>query len=415
MDNQPIHISNQIIPSVTSESLTPLTPTSITPESLTPESLTPESLTPESLTPESLTLSTPDSLTPSSLAPLTPISLVASTQDSPLSLITEPEEPEEQEPEEQEQQQEEQEQQQEEQEQQQEEKEEPEEPEKEPMFESPKNKSPTSASLTEAIDRYYKLKGAYDKKYNNAKKKLTAPGKGLSTREIKRKLKNLRIGCVNCKKSGGTIFTNKSRLLTAKCGHEEPCALDIQIQKGKWMLLPVAVEMTQERIAELKANIIDLKLDLLFGLRTEEQIMENFNEDKTDYKNNTKQLHALVETIESENIVTIDGDVPRKIPINQYLEIKNEQLQQFITLFKDKLLEYSADIDDPQISDPLLKTAIQLYIDDILPIMDKMRETKFAVTTMVEEDGLFVMKQVKTLLKNLDFEYEFGEIISDKK
>jgi hypothetical protein len=32
-----------------------------------------------------------------------------------------------------------------------------------------------------------------------------------------------------------------------------------------------------------------------------------------------------------------------------------------------------------------------------------------------EETGLFIMKQVKTLLKNLDFEYEFGKIISDKK
>jgi hypothetical protein len=28
---------------------------------------------------------------------------------------------------------------------------------------------------------------------------------------------------------------------------------------------------------------------------------------------------------------------------------------------------------------------------------------------------MFIMKQVKTLLQNLDFEYEFGEIISDKK
>ena len=32
-----------------------------------------------------------------------------------------------------------------------------------------------------------------------------------------------------------------------------------------------------------------------------------------------------------------------------------------------------------------------------------------------EERRMFIMKQVKVLLQNLDFEYEFGEIISDKK
>ena len=46
-----------------------------------------------------------------------------------------------------------------------------------------------------------------------------------------------------------------------------------------------------------------------------------------------------------------------------------------------------------------------------------MRESKYAVTMMdkTEDRGMFIMKQVKTLLQNLDFEYEFGEIISDKK
>ena len=120
-------------------------------------------------------------------------------------------------------------------------------------------KSPSSydsSKVEEAMNRYYKLKGEYDKKYNNAKKKLTAAGKGLSVDEIKRKLKNLRIGCINCKQSGGTIFTdpiNGRSLLTAKCGHvEAPCALDIQIQQGKWMLLPTAAEMTQDSLMKLR-------------------------------------------------------------------------------------------------------------------------------------------------------------------
>ena len=41
-----------------------------------------------------------------------------------------------------------------------------------------------------------------------------------------------------------------------------------------------------------------------------------------------------------------DDDIPRKIPIKQYLEIKNVQLQQLITTFKDLIADYMADIDD---------------------------------------------------------------------
>ena len=291
-----------------------------------------------------------------------------------------------------------------------------------PVSLTPKSPSSNNSALVEeAMNRYYKLKGAYDKKYNNAKKKLTAAGKGLSVSEIKKKLKNLRIGCINCKQSGGTIFTNKNRLLTAKCGHTEaPCALDIQIQQGKWMLLPTAAKMTQDSLDAIKADIIDLKLDLLFGLRTEEQITDQFTTDKTTYKEQTKQLNLLTGVIESENEIRIDGhaddDIPRKIPIKQYLEIKNAQLQQLITTFKDLIADYMADIDSIEQSNQHLKQALNLYVEQIFPLMTKMRENTYAVTMMdQEETGLFIMKQVKTLLKNLDFEYEFGQIISDKK
>jgi len=295
-----------------------------------------------------------------------------------------------------------------------------------PTINTPKSVTPKSPSahnstaVDEAIAQYYKLKGDYDKKYNKRKKEIIS-GTGDSAK-IKRKLKNLRLGCINCKQSGGTIFTNKKRLLSAKCGHiESPCGLDIQIQQGKWMLLPTAAKMTQDSLDTIKADIIDLKLDLLFGLRTEEQITEQFKTDKTNYKDQTKQLNLLTEVIESENVVEVSGpykDVSiRKIPIKEYLEIKNIQLQDLVTKFKAFIKDYKADIDDIEQSNQILKQAVKLYVEQIFPLMTNMRESAYAVTMMdtTEQKGLFIMKQVKTLLKNLDFEYEFGHIISDKK
>ena len=280
--------------------------------------------------------------------------------------------------------------------------------------------SKNSEAVTAAVIRYYKLKGDYDKKYNNAKKKITKSG--LDLNEIRKKLRSMQMKCINCKQNGGTIFTNKDGVLTAKCGNtESPCGLDIQIKRGKWMLLPKAAELSRTEIENTKAEIIDLKLDLLFGLRTEEQISADFDNEKRDYKTFAKQLDMIEGIIDSENKISIAGptkseDSVRRISIDEYINIKKRQLKNHVSTFKSLVKEYMEE-DDVVTKQDLMKRAINIYTEDIIPIMKNMRESKYAVTMMdtTEERGMFIMKQVKVLLQNLDFEYEFGEIISDKK
>ena len=286
------------------------------------------------------------------------------------------------------------------------------------------NLSPSPSKNSEAVQaavvRYYKLKGDYDAKYKNAKNKITKSDLSLS--EMKKKIKSMKMKCINCKQNGGTIFTNKDGILTAKCGNtESPCALDIQIKRGKWMLLTKAADLSEEDIEISKENIIDLKLDLLFGLRTEEQIASEFDESKRDYKSLVKQLDMINGVIESENTIKVgaptkDEDSVRNIPIKEYLNIKNRQLKQLVTRFKSLVKEYMEE-DEVLAKQDLMEQAINIYTEQIFPIMTNIRESKYAVTMMdkTEERGMFIMKQVKTLLQNLDFEYEFGEIISDKK
>jgi len=280
--------------------------------------------------------------------------------------------------------------------------------------------SKNSEVVTAAVIRYYKLKGDYDKKYNNAKKKITKSG--LDLNEIRKKLRTMQMKCINCNQNGGTIFTNTDGILTAKCGNtESPCALDIQIKRGKWMLLPKAAELSRTEIERTKSEIIDLKLDLLFGLRTEEQIATDFDNEKRDYKSLVKQLDTIEGVIESENKISIAGPTKaeesvRRISIDEYINIKKRQLKNHVSTFKSLVKEYMEE-DDVVTKQDLMKRAINIYIEDIIPIMKNMRESKYAVTMMdtTEERGMFIMKQVKVLLQNLDFEYEFGEIISDKK
>ena len=152
-----------------------------------------------------------------------------------------------------------------------------------------KSPVPEENPVEEAIKKYYQLKGEYMKKYENSKKKITS--QNISKQEMRNKLKNMKVKCLNCKQFGGMIFSEKNRILSAKCGNNaSPCQLDLQIKLPKFMSFQKAVEITNEDIDTIKKTIIDLKLDLLFGLKTEEDIEEDFETNKEEYKQRLIQL-----------------------------------------------------------------------------------------------------------------------------
>ena len=63
----------------------------------------------------------------------------------------------------------------------------------------------------------------------------------------------------------------------------------------------------------------------------------------------------------------------------------------------------------------LMKEAIELYNEQIFPLMELIRQTKYDVTIVEQEGEQFVMKQVPILPSKYDFEYEEGEILKDIK
>ena len=276
----------------------------------------------------------------------------------------------------------------------------------------------TTPNIEEAVQQYYRLKHKYDDKFSRTKKEnITAEMGNSEIRNILKKLKKNQ-KCIICKKKGGTIFTNINRILTAKCGNtEESCDLDIQIKLGKYMSLNQALNLTHERIEETKASIIDLKLDLLFGLRTEEEIASNFEEDRKQYKTNMKYANSLAEIIESIDEIIIEepgGQEARHLSIKQYLRIKNIELKNRVNEFKNFIKDYMKE-EDTNTKLDILRKAMKIYVEQIFPLMTQIRENKYEVTMMEDEGKLFVMKQIKVLPEKLDFAYEQGEIISNKK
>ena len=86
----------------------------------------------------------------------------------------------------------------------------------------------------EAFDAYYSLKRQYDNQVERQKRKIIA-NTNMSLREKQNAIKNIDVKCINCKKSGGTIFKHDGKRLSAVCGNvEDPCSLHIDIERGTY-------------------------------------------------------------------------------------------------------------------------------------------------------------------------------------
>ena len=85
--------------------------------------------------------------------------------------------------------------------------------------------------LSKAITDYYKLKQKYENKIAIEKKKILE-NDSLTSKEKHKKFLQIKKTCINCKKSGGTIFSNNNNNISAVCGAINPCKLNIQINRG---------------------------------------------------------------------------------------------------------------------------------------------------------------------------------------
>ena len=267
----------------------------------------------------------------------------------------------------------------------------------------------------QTVADYYRLKEKYDKKYLTAKSRIMKSGMG--KKEIKRKIRMIKKTCINCGEEGGTVFENKGRVLSAKCGNSAaPCSLDIKINAGSFMLLPRILEMIHKGIEENKADIIDLKLDILFGLRREEEIGPDFEELKTEYKASKKHELVIIKALNKIDSILVEDppSEPREMLISNYLKVEHGKLYSLVHQFKGLISEYLEET-DTNTKKGLLTKATEMYLDSIYPLMVKIRETKYEVSMISREGPLFVLHQIKIIPRKLDFPLDPPEVISNIK
>jgi len=213
-----------------------------------------------------------------------------------------------------------------------------------------------------AIENYYTLKAKYDKAVKKARVKIKRSNDSIE--EKRRKVKNLKKKCVKCRRAGGTTFTNDGQILKAECAAEKPCKLHIEIKKNKFHFLPTEIEHTRKVVEDLKQRIIRIKLDFLYDLEKEAETIAKFDKVKTLFKSYFEHLTTL-ETLLEKNYNWKDR-INEIEAARLQLYTYNEQFKEAINLFKK---------DDNLTA---VKDAIELYIDQILPLQEDVQNNQYA-------------------------------------
>jgi len=216
-----------------------------------------------------------------------------------------------------------------------------------------------------AFDNYYKLKAQYEATLQR-KKLLIIRDKDLSKKEKKQKFKRLKSKCINCKRNGGTIFSNTNRTLKAVCGHSaNPCKLNFEITKGEYMSMAYLNDLFRDIIEDTQLDIIKNKLNFLFGYIDEEETVEQFNHYKDELKSDTQTY-----LFNNQNYLSIVKNKANQI------DEKDTRIQLFVVIerFKAIIKEYK--------EQNAINDAVELYISSIQPTAERLRNIKYVYNTV---------------------------------
>lgn len=237
-----------------------------------------------------------------------------------------------------------------------------------------------SSDILEAIDQYYKLKDKYETRLNKEKQKILSIA-GLSKKEKHNRYSRVKKLCVNCNREGGTIFSNKNRVLKALCGVTSlPCKLDIEIQLGEYDSKLNVLNYNKQYKMQNEIDIIKIKLDLLFKFIEESEAVEQYQNKKKTYLEDQKDYHSLL-----TDVLMITDNPTKLSNLNDSIVSIYEHI--------DSLKELH-NLYNSEEKQEIIREMIELYNSKISPNAERIRNLTYAYNNVDEkEDGTYELIQ----------------------
>ena len=206
-----------------------------------------------------------------------------------------------------------------------------------------------------SLNQYFKLKNEYEKKLLAKKKQVF---KNAPTRKSGQQLtNNVKIPCIYCKRNVGTIFLCKNRHYKAFCGDSiNPCELKIDIFGGDYYNLIELMDEFDSTMKELRADIINLKLDSLFDYVNKETTIKLFEEKSNEYAIESDAYNELYDKY-NENF-NFESNTEKYDTFTKNLKFIKQKTEEVIKLSN----EYKSNNNIQ-----LLKSAIEIQQTEIIP------------------------------------------------
>ena len=240
---------------------------------------------------------------------------------------------------------------------------------------SPKKRTPEESILypdvKQAINEYYRLKNWYEESKKDVITKIMMDDKVSRKSKIK-KVRNAVFKCINCGRDGGSIFEKYNiNFLTAKCGNTtNPCNLNIKIMSSIGYL-DYEIEDMNKETERLKQNIIQTKMNTLFGYIKEELSVELFEKNMEIIKKN--QIYSSV--IDNSSYYDMQHDIKKTSIVSKKMKDVYEKLAEI----RQNMEEYS------NTGNKKILEAVAQKQKHIYDMMNVIRSIKYPVHEIVKE------------------------------
>lgn len=245
-------------------------------------------------------------------------------------------------------------------------------------------------AVNKHLDMFYRLKNEYESEF---KKKIIKPIVE-SERSFKEKRKLLRDApkprCVNCRRPVGSVFSinhfqeenslENGRIFTAKCGDtEDPCPLNILLKVQNVIPYQRELAYMEDEINSYKKDIIKEKNNLVFGYTDKENFGDYFYE-------LTAELESKVElyNVYLNNYVQSVENPERQNELKKLIITYGVNIEQIKTMMK----EYNETG-----AEEIVNNIVTMYIDDMLPLCDKILNYKYHVNLVETHDDMSYLLQ----------------------
>uniref|UniRef100_A0A6C0F4S5 Uncharacterized protein n=1 Tax=viral metagenome TaxID=1070528 RepID=A0A6C0F4S5_9ZZZZ len=262
----------------------------------------------------------------------------------------------------------------------------------------------TKLAYREALNSFYRYKNSYEDAYNKMKNKIINNTE-LSWKERRIEFQKLKPKCINCKRPVGSIFTIKQnretliRDLHAMCGdRQDPCRFSIQIAVPYTTTYVETLKIDRDDINAYKNEIIKYKNDMIFGYLPAERAVIVFEQIREDLTSAVKRYEGSLEFYLDKTNSREKRDHLRQLTADLYININDLK-----TLMNE--FDRSGNVQFAQ-------QAVAIYINDILPKVESIREEKYAYSAVEydSDDDTYHLVQ-----KKMTIEQQQDNLLSDRE